>query len=115
MPRTLTPHADIIDAGAEWVIELNVADFTPAELQVEADHGMLTVRGNRHEPIGPFDLEEHVEESLHLPPDVDLDRAVAHFHSGGSLEIRIRKVPARRRVIPIEYESSILHAEATPC
>ena len=114
MAPTITPHANIFDAGAEWVIELNVADFTPAELHLEAGHGLLTVQGDR-EPIGPFALQEHFEESLHLPPDVDLDRAVAQFHPGGALEIRIRKLPAQRRVIPIEYESTLLHAEATPC
>ena len=114
MARTSTPPADILDTGAEWVIKLNVADFTPAELRVEVDHGMLTVHGNR-QPIGPFELQEHFEESLHVPPDVDLDRAVAHYQSGGSLEIRIHKAPAQRRVIPIEYESTVIHAEATPC
>ena len=114
MTSTTTPHADIVDSGAEWVIDLNVADFTPAELRIEVDHGKLTVRGNR-DPLGPFDLEEHLEESLNLPPDVDLDRTVAHFRTGGALEIRLRKLPALHRVIPIEYESTLIHAEATPC
>ena len=114
MAPTTKPHADIVDVGAEWVIELNVADFTPAELRIEADHGMLTVRGNR-DPVGPFDLQEHFEESLRLPPDIDIDRAVAHFRPGGALEIRIRKTATLHRVIPIEYEGTIVHAEATPC
>jgi HSP20 family molecular chaperone IbpA len=114
MERTTTPRTDIVDVGAEWLIELNVGDFSPAELHVEVDHGKLTVRGNR-DPIGPFDLQEHFEESLRLPPDVDLDRAVAQFGPGGALQIRIHKLPALHRVIPIESEGAILHAEASPC
>jgi Molecular chaperone (small heat shock protein) len=114
MALTTTPHPSIVDVGSEWVIVLGVADFTPAELRVEFDHGMLTVRGNR-DPVGPFDLQEHFEESLHLPPDVDIDRAVAHFRPRGVLEIRIRKAPAQHRVIPIEYEGGIVHGEAAPC
>jgi HSP20 family molecular chaperone IbpA len=106
-------HADIVDVGSEWVIELNVADFRPAELRVEVDHGMLTVHGDR-DPVGPFELQEHFEESFRLPPDVDLDRAVARFREGG-LEIRIHKLPSLHHVIPIECEGTMIHAGATPC
>jgi HSP20 family molecular chaperone IbpA len=114
MAPTTKPHSNIVDVGREWVIELNVADFTPTELRIEADHGMLTVRGHR-DPVGPFDLQEHFEESLRMPPGVDIDRAVAHFHPRGTLEIRIRKESAQHRVIPIEWEGTIVGAEATPC
>ena len=114
MERTTTPQTDIVDVGSEWVIQLNVGDLSPSELRIDADHGVLTVRGNR-EPIGPFGLEEHFEESLRLPPDADLDRAVAQSRPGGALEIRIHKLPSLHRVIPIESEGAIVHAGATPC
>jgi HSP20 family molecular chaperone IbpA len=114
MERTKTLQTDILDVGSEWVIRLNVGDLTPSELRIEVDHGLLTVRGDR-ERIGPFDLEEHFEESLRLPRDVDLDRAVAQSRPGGALEIRIHKLPSLHRVIPIESEGTVIHAGAAPC
>jgi HSP20 family molecular chaperone IbpA len=106
-------HPHIADCGKDWVIELDVADFTPSELRVEADHGMLTVVGHRP-AVGPFELHEHLEEAMRLPPAVDTDRATARYR-GGSLEIHIPKLNERHRVIPIESDATLLHQEATPC
>lgn len=101
--RAQTPmHPHIVDCGTEWVVELEVADFTPSELTVEADHGMLTVVGDRP-AIGPFELREHLDEAMRLPPGVDTDGATAWYRAG-SLEIRIPKRNGLRRVIPIESE-----------
>jgi HSP20 family molecular chaperone IbpA len=112
--RTEIPtHPHIADCGKEWIIELDVADFTPSELRVEADHGMLTVVGDRP-AIGPFELREHLEEAMHLPPAVDIDRATARYRDG-SLEIHVPKLNGSNRAIPIEYEGTLLHQEATPC
>lgn len=99
--RTETPtHPHIADCGKDWVIELDVADFMPSELNVESDHGMLTVVGDRP-PIGPFELHEHLEEAMHLPPGIDIDRATARYRDG-SLEIHLPKLFGSHRVIPIE-------------
>ena len=102
MPIERLTHPHIADCGTEWVVELNVADFTPSELTVEADHGMLTVVGDRP-AIGPFELHEHLDEAMRLPPAVDPARATARYRSG-SLEIHIPKLNAPRRAIPIECE-----------
>lgn len=114
MERPKTLQTDIVDVGSEWVFQLNVGDLCPSELRIDVDHGVLTVRGAR-DPVGPFDLEEHFEESLRLPPDADLDRAVARSRPGGALEIRIHKLPSLHRVIPIESEGTFIHAGAAPC
>jgi HSP20 family molecular chaperone IbpA len=108
----IPPHTSIIDTGGEWLIELDVADFTPGELRVETDGTALSVAGNRP-CVGPFELEEHLDESLRLPPGADPDRAHARY-SGGTLEIRLPKRSTFPRVIPIEHEH-LVHAEATPC
>lgn len=101
--RAQTPmHPHIVESGTEWAVELDVADFTPSELTVEADHGMLTVLGDRP-AIGPFELREHLDAAMRPPPGVDTDRATAWYRAG-SLEIRIPKLNGRRRVIPIESE-----------
>jgi HSP20 family molecular chaperone IbpA len=113
MPTEPPRHPHIADCGKDWVIEFDVADFTPSELRVEADHGMLTIVGDRP-AIGPFELQEHLDEAMRLPPGVDTDRATARYR-GGSLEIHIPKLNGLRRVIPIESEGTLLHQEATPC
>lgn len=102
MPIERLTHPHIADCGTEWLVELNVADFTQSELTVEADHGMLTVVGDRP-AIGPFELHEHLDEAMRLPPGVDTDRAIARYR-GGLLEIHIPKLDAPRRAIPIESE-----------
>jgi HSP20 family molecular chaperone IbpA len=102
MRAQIPMHPHIVDCRTEWVVELDVADFTPSELTVEADHGMLTVVGDRP-AIGPFELREHFDEAMRLPPAVDTDRATAWYRAG-SLEIRIPKLNGVRRVIPIQSE-----------
>lgn len=112
MSTDIPPHTSIIDTGSEWLIALDVADFTPAELRVEVDGAGLSVTGNRPS-VGPFELEEHLDESLRLPTGADPERAHARYASG-TLEIRIPKRDAVRRIIPIE-QKHLVHAEATPC
>jgi HSP20 family molecular chaperone IbpA len=102
MPIERPTHPHIADCGTEWVVELNVADFTPSELTVEADHVMLTVVGDRP-AIGPFELHEHLDEAMRVPPGVDADRATACYRAG-FLEIHIPKLNGLRRVIPIDSD-----------
>jgi HSP20 family molecular chaperone IbpA len=111
MTNEAPTHPHIADCGREWIVELDVADFTASELRIEADHGMLTIVGDRP-AIGPFEFHEHLEEAMRLPPAVDTDRATACYRNG-SLEIRIPKLNGRHRVIPIESDGS--STEKRPC
>jgi HSP20 family molecular chaperone IbpA len=100
----LPPHARVRETDTQYLVELDVADFTQAELSVEALGPVLTVRGDQTESPGddgkPFRIHEVLEESFRLPDDADLD-GIQVFYKHGVLEIRIARVlftPHRLRI-----------------
>ena len=105
----LPPHARVRETELEYVIELDVADFTQAELSVEARGPVLAVRGDQAEVPGdegkPFRIHERLEESFRLPDDVDLD-AIEIVYKHGILEIRVARIPLATRRIRIERRRS---------
>jgi HSP20 family molecular chaperone IbpA len=105
----LPPHARVRETDLEYVIELDVADFTQAELSVEALGPVLTIRGDQTEIPGDegqvFRIHERLEESFRLPDDVDLDE-IHILYKHGILEIRVARIPLVLRRLRIERRRS---------
>lgn len=105
----LPPHARVRETDIEYVIELDVADFTQAELSVEALGPVLTIRGDQTEIPGDqgqaFRIHERLEESFRLPDDVDLDE-IHILYKHGILEIRVARIPLVLRRLRIERRRS---------
>jgi HSP20 family molecular chaperone IbpA len=115
----LPPHANVLEADLEYVIELDVADFTAAELGVVLTGPQLTVRGTHVEGTddqgGAFRLRESLEETFRLPDDVDLDTLRVHYRHG-CLEIHAPKKPLTAREVPIDAPTALTgNPYAVPC
>jgi HSP20 family molecular chaperone IbpA len=105
----LPPHARVRETDRQYIIELDVADFTQAELSVEAFGPLLTVRGDQKENPDDegkaFRIHERLEESFRLPDDADL-ASIQLFYKHGVLEIRVIRVALAPRRLPIERRRS---------
>jgi HSP20 family molecular chaperone IbpA len=114
----LPAHANVREDNAEYLIELDVADFTESELAVEALGRRLTVRGDQletSEDAGKaFRLHERLEESFLLPDDAVLDQ-VKVFFKHGTLEIHAPRTRLEPRQLPIEHPSYRFNPDAMPC
>lgn len=103
----LPPHASVREDPSEYLIQLDVSDFTENELTVERVGPRLTVRGDQQETAEDkgeaFRLHERLEESFRLPDDADADRTKA-VYTHGTLEIHVRRKPLTLRVVPIERQ-----------
>jgi HSP20 family molecular chaperone IbpA len=97
-------HARVRLTEDEYVIELDVADFTGAELAVEALGPVITVRGEQIETEAdaglPFRIRERLEETFRLPDDVDLSTLEA-LQKHGVLELRVLRTQLEPRILPI--------------
>jgi HSP20 family protein len=116
--RRLPPSAHLRELDGEYVVELDVSDFTERELEVEVLGALVTVRGERlpaaDDESGAFRVHERLEESFRLPDDVD-PAGVRAVHRHGALGIhapRTRLVPRR---VPIEHERWRVNPDAEPC
>jgi HSP20 family molecular chaperone IbpA len=114
----LPPHASVREEPGEYVILLDVSDFTERELKVEALGPRLTVRGDQLETSEDggkaFRLHERLEESFRLPDDADADR-IRVFYKHGTLEIHARRTRLAPRLLPIEHPSFHVHPDAEAC
>jgi HSP20 family molecular chaperone IbpA len=114
----LPAHANVREEIGEYVIELDVADFTEKELFVEALGPRLTVRGDQletEEDDGkPFRLHERLEESFRLPDDADAGR-VTVYYKHGTLEIHAPRTTLEPRRLPIERPVFVINPDAEPC
>ena len=112
----LPAHARVRTTDAEYVVELDVGDFTIADLAVEALGPLVTVRGEQHETEAdqglPFRIRERLEETFRLPDDVDLD-SLSAFYKHGVLELRVTRTPLHRRRIRIaRRRGGLINADA---
>jgi HSP20 family molecular chaperone IbpA len=100
----LPSHARGRETEAEYVIELDVADFTGAELTIETLGPVITVRGEQIETEAdagqPFRIRERLEETFRLPDDVDLSTLEA-FQKHGVLELHVTRTPLEPRILPL--------------
>ena len=100
-------RARISEDPATYVVELDVAGFDEAELDLSLHGRSLTVVGEHDAPrrTNRIGIHERLEETFSLPDDVLTDRVEAFFRRG-TLEIKAprcgvhaesRRVPVRRQ------------------
>lgn len=114
--HSLPPHARVRETEEEYVIELDVADFTGAELTVEALGPIVTVRGEQIETEAdagqPFRIRERLEETFRLPDDVELSTLEA-FQKHGVLELHIKRTHLEPRLLPLgQRRTSVINPDA---
>jgi HSP20 family molecular chaperone IbpA len=109
-------HASVREDAAEYVIELDVADFTEPELKVEALGPRLTVTGDQQETAADdgqaFRLHERLEESFRLPDNADANQ-ITVFFKHRALEIHAPRMEPRR--LPIEHRTNLVNPGAVAC
>ena len=106
--HSLPPHARVRTTDAQYVVELDVADFTADELTIEALGPVVFVRGEQLETEAdagqPFRIRERLEETFRLPDDVDVATLAATYRHG-VLELRVDHAPLALRRVVIEPRS----------
>ena len=103
---------DIRQTDREFVVEASIPGFSPDEVEITADQGVLTLRGERKvddsQPEGTYLRRERARYSfvrqLTLPADVREEEIRATFQNG-VLTVHLPRVeaPAPRR-IPVAAE-----------
>ena len=114
----LPAHANVREDAQEYVVQLDVSDFTETELEVETIGQRVTLRGAQREAAvdaeEAFRLHERLEESFRLPDDADAG-AITAFYVHGTLELRVPRLWLEPRTVPIEHEPLRVHPDAVPC
>jgi HSP20 family molecular chaperone IbpA len=114
----LPAHANVREHQDEYVIDLDVADFTETELAVELLGPRLTVRGEqiatREDDGQAFRLHERLEETFRLPDDAVLEELKVVFKHG-QLEIRAPRAHLEPRRLQIEHPARGVNPDAEPC
>ena len=114
----LPAHANVREETGEYVIELDVADFTEPELSVEALGPVITVLGDQIETVEddgkPFRLHERLEERFRLPDDADADDITVSYKHG-SLEIHAARRHLAPRRLVIEQPLHRVNPDAEAC
>jgi HSP20 family molecular chaperone IbpA len=115
----LSERAHVQRDPDEYVIELDVADFSDHELSIEALGPCITVRGDQRELPGDdgkaFRIHERLEESFRLPDDADVERIMV-YHKRRALEIHAPRTRLEPRRLPIVRASHhLLNPDAEPC
>jgi HSP20 family molecular chaperone IbpA len=114
----LPAHANVREEADEYVIELDVADFTESELSVEALGPRLKLRGEQRETVEDggkaFRLHERLEETFRLPDDADADQ-IKVFYKHGTLEIHAPRTHLEARQLPIEHPPYRVNPNAEAC
>jgi HSP20 family molecular chaperone IbpA len=102
----------------EYVVQLDVSDFTEGELELETVGQRVTVRGAQREDAAvaeeAFRLHERLEESFRLPDDADAG-AITACYVHGTLELRVPRLRLEPRAVPIEHDPLRVHPDAVPC
>lgn len=112
---------DIRQTDQEFVLEASVAGFSPEEVQVTWDQGVLTIRGEHQaesETEGRYLRRERRQQSfwrqLTLPQEVKDEEITASFDQG-VLTVRVPRVAATApKRIPVQVASSRAALEAAP-
>ncbi|MHB1500284.1 MAG: Hsp20/alpha crystallin family protein [Candidatus Dormibacteria bacterium] len=119
---------DIRQKDGEFVVEASVPGFTPEEVEITADQGVLTIRGERRaersdEMEGSYLRRERSHHSvvrqLTLPADVKEDEIRASFLNGVlTVTIPRAEAPAPRRIPvrsgPAAPGPAVIEAAAAP-
>jgi HSP20 family molecular chaperone IbpA len=114
----LPPHARVEGTESEYVIELDVADFTESELTVGTLGPVVTILGDQlehsYDDGVPFRLHERLEESFRLPDDAVTDGIEAFFEHG-TLELHVPRRALAPHAVPVEPKRLLVNPDATPC
>jgi HSP20 family molecular chaperone IbpA len=115
----LPPHAHVRADSNEYVISLDVSDFTEEELTIELLGPHVTVRGDQRESAEDearaFHLHERLEESFRLPDDAVPER-IKVFYEHGTLVLHAPRRTLVPRLIAIERKPlGLINPDATPC
>ena len=94
------PHVDVREEAERFVVTADVPGVTPADIEITADKGVLTVRGERRtEKKSAAEGYERVERAsgtflrrFTLPESADAE-AIKATHVNGVLELSIPKRP----------------------
>lgn len=102
-----SPAVDIREGEQEWRFEVELPGVDPASVEVTADHGVLSIRGEKHvvrtEEKARWHSVERIagrfERSFQLPGNVNEDGIAAQF-THGVLTVTVPKaeVPQPRRI-----------------
>ena len=114
----LPAHANVREDAREYLIELDVSDFTESELSVETFGPVVTVKGDQVELAEDdgkaFRLHERLEETFRLPDDADADQ-IKVFYKHGTLEIHAPRTRLEPRAVPIEGKRPRVNPDAEAC
>jgi HSP20 family molecular chaperone IbpA len=114
----LPAHANVRDDSREYLIQLDVSDFTESEVTVEALGPQLTVRGDQVGTVEDdgkaFRLHERLEETFRLPDDAVADQTKV-FYTHGTLEIHAPRMHLEARRLPIEHPPYRINPNAEAC
>lgn len=115
----VSAHANMREAGREYVIELDISRFLESELAIDAIGSRITVRGHHAEEQNDeavaFLLQERLEESFRLPDDADPELIEA-FYAHGALELHVPRVDLVPHRVPIRHRSPYeCNPNAQPC
>ena len=115
----LPRHARVREVPGEYLIELDVPDFTESELAIEALGPLLTVRGDQLETTDDdgkaFRLHERLEESFRLPEDADADQ-IKVIYKHGKLEIHAPRTRLEPHPVPIQHHDPfVINPDAGGC
>ena len=87
---TWEPPVDVVDAGADLIIEVDLPGVDRNDLEVSVENNVIKIRGER-QPTAPSEFEGyHVQERgfgrfervVELSADVDLGNARANYRTG---------------------------------
>ena len=111
-------RAQVREEPREYVISLDVSNFTEQEIAVEVLAQRLTVRadqaGSAEDDDTPFRLHERLEESFRLPDDAEPE-GIKVFYEHGTLEIHAPRKKLEPRRLPIEHRSFLVDPDAEAC
>jgi len=95
--QVVRPRVDIREADEAWTLLVDVPGVQAADLEVEWQSGILTVRGLRNVETGPAVEYAH---QFRLPRTVDADRVSVQLKDGVA-RIEIPRLQDERRRIPV--------------
>ena len=100
-----TPPTDVYETPSHYVVRMEVPGIEETDIDIELNHNVLTIRGNRRDKcsdtkLGFHQMEIHFgyfERVITLPHSIDPNVPPATYNDG-FLCITIGKSPARRAV-----------------
>jgi len=100
--KTWRPATDVYESEDEFVIVIDIAGITQADISLKIDGNTLTIRGIRREKIGKVKRHFHkmeidyglFERKIEIPKPLDPERTRARY-SEGFLEIHLPKIDVK--------------------